>query len=36
MCCSVTSRIVKFQHEVFTGKHEFHDDSAWEFVKEHL
>ena len=26
----------RFQHLIFEGKHEFHDESAWEFVKEHL
>jgi dienelactone hydrolase len=26
----------RFQHLVFEGGHEFHDDSAWEFVKRHL
>lgn len=26
----------RFQHLVFRGGHEFHDDSAWEFVKKHL
>ena len=26
----------RFQHFVFEGGHEFHDDSAWEFVKKHL
>ncbi len=26
----------KFQHFVFEGGHEFHDESAWEFVKKHL
>jgi dienelactone hydrolase len=25
-----------FKHLVFDGKHEFHDQSAWEFVKQHL
>jgi dienelactone hydrolase len=24
------------EHVVFEGKHEFHDESAWEFVKKHL
>lgn len=26
----------RFQHLVFEGGHEFHDESAWEFVKKHL
>ena len=26
----------RFRHLVFDGKHEFHDESAWEFVKLHL
>lgn len=26
----------RFQHLVFDGGHEFHDQSAWEFVKKHL
>lgn len=26
----------RFKHVVFDGKHEFHDESAWDFVKEHL
>ena len=26
----------RFQHLVFEGGHEFHDPSAWEFVKKHL
>lgn len=26
----------QFQHLVFDGGHEFHDESAWEFVKTHL
>ena len=26
----------RFQHLIFDGGHEFHDDSAWEFVKKHL
>lgn len=26
----------QFQHIVFEGGHEFHDDSAWAFVKKHL
>lgn len=26
----------RFQHFVFPGGHEFHDDSAWNFVGEHL
>ncbi|MGE0610242.1 MAG: alpha/beta hydrolase family protein [Pirellulales bacterium] len=26
----------RFQHLVFEGGHEFHDESAWEFVKRHL
>lgn len=26
----------QFQHLVFEGGHEFHDESAWEFVKKHL
>jgi dienelactone hydrolase len=26
----------RFQHLVFEGHHEFHDASAWDFVKEHL
>ncbi|MDB5353046.1 MAG: hypothetical protein JWN86_4293 [Planctomycetota bacterium] len=26
----------RFQHLVFDGGHEFHDASAWEFVKSHL
>lgn len=26
----------RFQHLVFEGGHEFHDPSAWEFVKRHL
>jgi len=26
----------RFQHLIFEGGHEFHDDSAWEFVKKHL
>lgn len=26
----------RFQHLVFEGGHEFHDQSAWEFVKKHL
>lgn len=26
----------RFQHLVFEGGHEFHDESAWEFVKQHL
>ena len=26
----------RFQHLVFEGGHEFHDASAWEFVKKHL
>lgn len=26
----------RFKHLVFEGKHEFHDESAWEFVKKHL
>jgi len=25
-----------FQHLIFDGKHEFHDDSAWAFVQKHL
>lgn len=26
----------RFRHLIFEGKHEFHDTSAWEFVKQHL
>jgi dienelactone hydrolase len=26
----------RFQHVVFEGKHEFHDESAWGFVEKHL
>ncbi|MCC7424633.1 MAG: dienelactone hydrolase family protein [Planctomycetaceae bacterium] len=26
----------RFQHLIFDGGHEFHDPSAWEFVKKHL
>jgi dienelactone hydrolase len=26
----------RFQHLIFEGKHEFHDPSAWEFIKQHL
>jgi dienelactone hydrolase len=26
----------RFEHKIFEGGHEFHDDSAWAFVKEHL
>lgn len=26
----------RFQHLIFEGGHEFHDDSAWEFVRKHL
>ena len=26
----------RFQHLVFEGHHEFHDESAWAFVKKHL
>jgi dienelactone hydrolase len=26
----------RFQHHVFSGKHEFHDASAWAFVARHL
>jgi dienelactone hydrolase len=26
----------RFQHLIFEGGHEFHDNSAWEFVKKHL
>ncbi len=26
----------RFQHLIFEGGHEFHDDSAWAFVKRHL
>jgi dienelactone hydrolase len=26
----------RFQHLIFEGGHEFHDESAWEFVKQHL
>ncbi len=26
----------RFQHLIFEGGHEFHDESAWEFVKKHL
>jgi dienelactone hydrolase len=26
----------RFHHFVFEGGHEFHDESAWEFVKKHL
>jgi dienelactone hydrolase len=26
----------RFQHLVFEGGHEFHDQSAWDFVKKHL
>lgn len=26
----------RFQHLIFEGGHEFHDPSAWEFVKHHL
>jgi dienelactone hydrolase len=26
----------RFRHLVFEGRHEFHDESAWEFVKKHL
>lgn len=26
----------RFQHVIFEGKHEFHDESAWAFVKAHL
>ena len=26
----------RFEHLIFEGGHEFHDDSAWEFVKKHL
>jgi dienelactone hydrolase len=26
----------RFRHLVFNGKHEFHDESAWEFVSKHL
>ncbi len=26
----------RFQHFVFEGKHEFHDESAWAFVQKHL
>lgn len=26
----------RFQHLIFEGGHEFHDDSGWEFVKKHL
>jgi len=26
----------RFQHLIFEGGHEFHDDSAWKFVQEHL
>lgn len=26
----------RFQHLVFEGRHEFHDASAWDFVKKHL
>jgi hypothetical protein len=26
----------QFQYLIFEGGHEFHDESAWEFVKKHL
>lgn len=26
----------RFQHLIFEGGHEFHDESAWDFVKKHL
>jgi dienelactone hydrolase len=26
----------RFKHLVFEGRHEFHDESAWEFVRKHL
>lgn len=26
----------RFQHLIFEGRHEFHDESAWAFVKRHL
>jgi dienelactone hydrolase len=26
----------RFQHLVFEGRHEFHDESAWAFVRKHL
>ena len=26
----------QFRHLVFEGRHEFHDESAWEFVEKHL
>ena len=26
----------RFQHLIFEGGHEFHDASAWEFLKKHL
>jgi dienelactone hydrolase len=26
----------RFRHLIFEGGHEFHDESAWEFVKKHL
>lgn len=26
----------RFQHVIFEGGHEFHDETAWEFVKKHL
>jgi dienelactone hydrolase len=26
----------RFEHLVFEGRHEFHDESAWAFVKKHL
>lgn len=26
----------RFEHVIFEGGHEFHDDTAWEFVKKHL
>jgi len=26
----------RFEHKIFEGKHEFHDESAWGFVQKHL
>jgi dienelactone hydrolase len=26
----------RFEHVIFTGGHEFHDESAWAFIKKHL
>jgi hypothetical protein len=26
----------RFEHYVFEGGHEFHDESAWKFVEKHL